>query len=188
MVDHVITKAITAADVAEREAHEEAAREIIGGEWAEESEMAGQKHALLSKRILRILDNFVVEYKLGEVYGDGTTYVLEGTPERIITQRVPDVSFVSEARVDRENTGLMYFAPDLAIEVLSPNERAGRTAGKVADYLRFGTQQVWVIDPEEQQVAVHTPDGRVKVYSIGDTLTSETLLPNFELKVSEVFS
>lgn len=184
----LIIQGISAQAVAQRELAEQSAREIVKGQWSEENEMAGQLHGLLAKRVLRKLDNFVEEHQLGEVYPDSTTYILEGTPQNIITQRVPDVSFVGEARVNRAQVGAMEFAPDLAIEILSPTERAGQTAGKIADYLQHGTQQVWVIDPESQQIAVHFPDGRVKVYPVDETLTAPDLLPNFELKLSEIFT
>jgi len=187
MVEQVIAAGIPAQQVAEREAAEGFAREIINGEWAEEVEMAGQLHGLVGKRVLRILDNFVAKNKLGEVYPDGVTYVLEGTPEHIITQRVPDVSFVAEARVDRSNTGSVYVAPDLAVEILSPTERPGTTSGKVTDYLRFGTQQVWVIDPTQKQIAVYLPNGSVNVYKTGEKLPGGDLLTGFELTVSEIF-
>ncbi|MFP4321476.1 MAG: Uma2 family endonuclease [Anaerolineales bacterium] len=193
MVDQVKKQApatvITEADVLAREAKEGAAREIIKGQWAAHSEMAGQKHGLISKRVLRKPDNFVAENKLGEVYPDSTTYVLDGEPGHIHTQRIPDVSFVREARVDRDNPGLMYLTPDLAVEVLSPNEPSAQTLGKMAaDYLRFGASQVWAIDPEEQAITVYTPDSRAHIYTATHTLTADDLLPGFSLAVSYIFN
>jgi Uma2 family endonuclease len=187
MVDQIQTPIITATQVAQREAEEDFAREIVAGQWVEERELPGQPHGLLVKRVTMQMDRFVAQKKLGEVYPDGVTYVLEGTPENITTQRVPDVSFVKEARVNRSNPGAMYFAPDLAVEILSPTEWPGHTAGKIADYLRFGTQQVWVIDPQNQTLSVHFPDGRVKVYESGESVPGGELLPDFALNVAEIF-
>ncbi|HLA44079.1 MAG TPA: Uma2 family endonuclease, partial [Aggregatilineales bacterium] len=186
--DQTLTSVITAAQVAEREAEEEFSREIVGGKWIEEQELPGEMHTGLVKRVTWILDVFVVQNNLGEVYPDGAIYVLEGTPEHIITQRVPDVSFLSKAKANPSNTGYIYHAPDLAIEILSPTERPGHTAAKIADYLGAGTKQVWVIDPEGKNIAVHFPDGRVKVYDHDETLPGGELLPDFVLNVTDVFA
>lgn len=174
--------------VKQREQQEGAAREIIAGEWAEENEMAGRLHNLITKRVVKKLDDFVEANHLGEVYGDNLTYILQGTRQNIITQRVPDISFVREERVDHDNDGPLLIAPDIAIEVLSPTEREGETAGKIADYLRFGSQQVWVIDPEERSLAVHFPTGRVRVYQGEDVLPGGELLPGFELRIADLFA
>jgi Uma2 family endonuclease len=174
--------------VEQREQQEGAAREIIAGEWAKENEMAGQLHGLIGGRLYFTLYLFVSNHQLGQVYPDNTSYILEGTPQNIRIHRIPDLSFVREERVNRQNMGPMLFAPDIAIEVLSPTEREGETAGKIADYLRFGSQQVWVIDPEERSLAVHFPTGRVRVYQGEDVLPGGDLLPGFELRIADLFA
>lgn len=185
MVERIITKAITAADVEAWES-ENPQREIVNGEWSEELKLAGQKHSLISKRIFRQLDKFIEERRLGEVYHDGLNYVLEGTKGHIITMRIPDLTFVAADRAQIDEDGYYYLAPDLAIEIFSPSERQKSIDDKVADYLRFGTRQVWVFYPEAQQVIVHLPDGSTRAYGKEDTLTGGDLLPGFELKVAEI--
>ena len=56
--------------------------------------------------------------------------------------------------------GYFDLEPDLAIEILSPNDRPGETHRKIGDYFGAGTRLVWVIDPSTEQVVVHHPDGR----------------------------
>lgn len=187
MVNHVITKPITAADVEAREIEEQVGREIIKGEWAEDNEMAGQLYGLIGMKILLKLAPFVEIRKLGQVYPDGVNYVLEGTKGNIITMRIPDVSFVAEARVDRSSPEYYYFSPDLAIEIVSPQEKSRNTAGKVEDYLRFGSRQVWIVYPEQQQIVVKLPDGTSQTYGISDRLSGGDVLPNFELNVADIF-
>jgi Uma2 family endonuclease len=185
MVERIIVKAITAADVEAWES-ENPQREIVNGEWGEELKLAGQRHNLIAVRLFRVLDSFVLQHDLGQVYVDGLNYVLEGTKGNIITMRIPDLSFVAANRAQIDEDGYYYLAPDLAIEIVSPSEKQKSIDDKVADYLRFGTRQVWVFYPESQQVIVHLLDGTTKTYGKEDTLTGDDLLPGFELKVTEV--
>ncbi|MGH7754405.1 MAG: Uma2 family endonuclease, partial [Gemmatimonadales bacterium] len=74
-------------------------------------------------------------------------------------------------------------APDLAVEVLSPDDRPGEVAAKVADYLRAGAQTVWVVDPESRTVTVHTGGGATR-YAAYETLDGAPVLPNLSLPVA----
>ena len=187
MADRITTRPITASKVERREAEDGFAREIVNGEWVEEIQVAGQKHSLIAGRLYMHLMNFVTDKKLGQVYFDGLNYVLEGSPGKIVTMRVPDISFVAEARVDRNLKSYYYLAPDLAIEIISPSERPPTTHGKIADYLKHGTKQVWVIDTEARQVTVHRPNIDSQFYGIDDTLPGSYVLPGFELPISTIF-
>ena len=186
MADRITTKPITVEDVEGWEA-KHPAREIIRGEWAEDAKVAGQKHNLIGKRLFRLLDRFVMEHELGEVYTDGLNYVLDGTPGNITTMRIPDLSFVTSEKVDTDESGYLYFAPDLAVEVLSPSETAKIITDKIADYRKFGTKQVWVIDSSTQSITVHHADGRTNTYGKDQTLSGGDLLPEFEIAISELF-
>lgn len=189
MADIVTTKPITAEDVTMREAQEQAAREIVHGEWSEENEMASFDHGAIGARLLTFLNLFVMQYKLGAVCQDNMTYVLEGTPDNIICMRIPDLSFIKAERAKelKGRKGHLYLAPDLAVEIVSSTEAPEDTAAKVADYLKHGTQQVWVVYPDQQQVIVHLPDGSTANYGASDQLVGGDLLPDFALAVSQLF-
>lgn len=187
MANLILTKPITADDVEAREAQEGVGREIINGAWAEDNEMAGEIHNIVALNIAVLLRQHVKAHQLGRVYTDNLNYVLKGTPQKIEIMRIPDASFVSQARLAEPQQGYLYFAPDLAVEVVSPSEKQPKTIGKLHDYLTYGAQQVWVVYPETRQVIVHTPDGNAVTYNADDTLTGGTLLPNFAVKVSEIF-
>ena len=185
MTDHITTKNITADDVAARGIHN-APQEIVNGEWIEKTEMAGQEHSLIGGNLFAALRQFVKQHRLGRGYGDNLNYVLEGTPGKIITQRIPDVSFVAVDRAsERGEKGFYYLAPDLAVEIVSPSETKKDTVEKIADYLRFGTQQVWVIDPDTKQITVYFPNGSTQVYH--DTLLGGDVLPGFEVSIASLF-
>jgi len=63
--------------------------------------------------------------------------------------------------------------PDLAVEVVSPEDRDSAVSAKVQQYLSAGTGRVWVVRPATQTVTVHRPDGSARTYEMGATLTSE---------------
>lgn len=180
-------KPITAAQVATREALESVGREIIKGRWAEDNEMAGKQHGRIGGRLYAYLFMYLQAQPIGEAYPDNVNYVLEGTPENIVTMRIPDVSFVRAARVDHQDPGYYYLAPDLAVEVLSPSERPATTQSKIDDYLQQGTAQVWVIDPVQERVSVYQADQPTAHYMRGQVLEGGALLPGFSLALDTLF-
>jgi Uma2 family endonuclease len=103
--------------------------------------------------------------------------------------RLPDVSFVAADRVKMHDRDTYYqFALDLAIEIISPSERAVAMRAKIKDYLRTGVRQVWQVYPETQEVVVYLADGTVRTYVIGQTIPGDELLPGFALPVAEIFA
>lgn len=104
--------------------------------------------------------------------------------------RSPDVSFVRKERLpeDKLPKGFADFPPDLAIEVISPNEDWAELGRKLGEYFVTGVQQVWLVDPEEQTVTVYRSLKDVRVYHADDELEGGELLPNFRCKVAELVS
>ena len=54
--------------------------------------------------------------------------------------------------------------PFLAVEILSPEDRMTRMLPKIQEYLAFGIEYVWLIDPEEKSALIFThesPGGSV---------------------------
>ena len=74
--------------------------------------------------------------------------------------RIPDVTVVSGGMPEGE---IIRTPPSIAIEVLSPDDRAGYLEEKIADYLTFGVPYIWVINPETRRAFVHTPLGSHEV-------------------------
>lgn len=113
-------------------------------------------------------------------------YILSHTPD---TVRGPDVSYV---RADRIPPGgvpeaFWHLAPDLAVEVVSPNETVKEIQEKVQDFLTAGTPLVWVIYPRGRAVVVYTADGLARTYRGEDVLEQAEALPGFSCRVSELF-
>ena len=74
--------------------------------------------------------------------------------------RIPDVVIV---RGGRPSGRIITDPPEVAVEVLSPEDRAADIQEKIDDYLRFGVSAVWIIDPERQRAWMHTPEGAHEV-------------------------
>jgi len=73
--------------------------------------------------------------------------------------------------------------PFLCVEILSPEDRAGRIEGKIADYLKFGVRYIWVIDPLRREAVVYTTSA-TDVVDDGILRTSD---PDIAVPLAEVF-
>jgi len=100
----------------------------------------------------------------------------------------PDVAILLNGRwasVDRKKTPIPL-APDIAVEVISPSERANDTMRKIRTYLGAGVQEVWQIVPEFQTILIYRGAKSITVLDIGDSLNTP-LLPGWEISVREIF-
>ena len=103
--------------------------------------------------------------------------------------RKPDVSVVRSERMAGidPKSGLFHIPPDLAVEVLSPNDLAYEINDKVEDYLRNGFAIVWVVHPNTRSVAVRHADGSAFVFHEQDEITAGPAIPDFRCRVAEFF-
>ena len=147
-------------------------------------EPAGFRHGDVAMNIAARMHAFVQQHKLGRVLAAETGFKLFTKPD---TVRAPDVAFVRHDRIpDPMPRGFAPFAPDLAVEVLSPDDRPGEVLEKVGDWLNAGTRLVWTIDPERRVARVYRADGSIAMLTDSDVLDGEDVLPGFALLVSEV--
>ena len=103
-------------------------------------EPPGYLHATVVARLAAELVNYVRAQNLGQVGAGDPGFTLSRGPD---TVRAPDVAFVQRARVpDPVPAAFAEFAPDLAVEVLSPHDRPGETLAKIGDWLDAGTRLV----------------------------------------------
>lgn len=98
---------------------------------------------------------------------------------------VPDYIYVREGRVARGPRPYRG-APDLAIEILSPDDRMSRVMTKIRFYLENGVRLVWLIDPDRRTVTVFTTPERGRILTDGDTLDGGDVLPGFACAVAEI--
>jgi Uma2 family endonuclease len=145
---------------------------------------AGGRHGRVIVRLTVRLGGFVMERRLGEVFDSSTGYRLPGG-----NLRSPDVSFVSADRLREGGVpqGFLYVAPDLAVEVLSPDDRPGPMIDKVGEYLAAGVRLVWVIDPESQRAAIHRSLTERREIGPEGSLQGEDVVPDFSCPLAALF-
>jgi Uma2 family endonuclease len=147
-------------------------------------EPSGFRHGDIAMSIAVRLHAFVHTTTLGRVLAAETGFKLFTNPD---TVRAPDVAFVRAERIpDPMPRGFAPFAPDLAVEVLSPDDRPGEVLAKVADWLNAGTRLVWVVDPDRRQARVHRADGTVSIVNDRESLDGQDVLPGFTCTLSSV--
>ena len=83
--------------------------------------------------------------------------------------------------------GHVLIYPDLAVEVVSPNDLAYETQEKVEEYLRAEVPLIWVIYPQDHVVLVYRKDGSTARLCDGDELSGEDVVPGFSCRVHDLF-
>jgi Uma2 family endonuclease len=94
--------------------------------------------------------------------------------------RIPDITVMLGSKPDER---IIRTPPVLAVEILSPDDRAGYLEEKINDYLIFGVPYIWVINPETRRAYIHTPTGSHEVRD--GVLRAESA--GIEVPLSEVF-
>ncbi len=160
--------------------------ELVKGELVEMGLTGGMHGKVVAKVTIR-LGEYVLAQKLGEVFASDTGFVLTRDPD---TVRDADVAFVSKERIPQGSLpeGFVPFEPDLAVEVVSPNDRWSDVQQKLALYLNAGTKVVWLVDIENKKVYIYRSLTDLRILTEADTLTGEDVLPGFSCPVAELFA
>ena len=144
----------------------------------------GAMHGSVASRFNRRLGAFVEARDLGEAF-TRTGFILATDPD---TVRGPDVSFVSKARLsDDTSDGYFTIAPDLAVEVVSPNDTDTDMADRTAEYLAAGARLVVVVDPLKRTITKHPYRGEATRLGESDTLALDDIMPGFECAAADIF-
>lgn len=147
---------------------------------------AGNVHGRLAVNVTIPLGQHVRENDLGVVFAAETGFKIASNPD---TVRAPDVAFVSRERVSEvgEVEGFWPGPPDLAVEVVSPNDLYTEVEEKVGDWLEAGAGMVVVVNPRNKTVAVRRSVSEITILEEGDTLDGAEVVPGWSLPLSEVF-
>jgi Uma2 family endonuclease len=146
---------------------------------------AGDEHGRITVTLTQALANHVSARKLGVLHGAETGFILARDPD---TVRAPDLAFTRAVRAQPPVRGFVPAAPDLAVEVLSPDDRPGYVREKVAEWLEAGALAVWVVDPAKRTVTVHESGKAPVAFGEADLVPGGDLLPGLELRVRDVFA
>ena len=145
---------------------------------------AGGEHGRITGYLTFLLSTHIGRNELGTFYAAETGFLLGRDPD---TVRAPDFAFVAAGRAAPPERGYISGAPDLAVEVLSPDDRPGYVRERVAEWLEAGTIAVWVVDPSQRSVTIHAAGSPPTTLRESDALPGGELLPGLELAVRELF-
>lgn len=160
-------------------------RELVAGELHEMTP-AGGEHGHIAIRFGARLAIHIEDNNLGMAYGAETGFILSRDPD---TVRAPDFAFMSKERaalIARE-LGYVPGAPDLAIEVISPNDAYTEVEAKVEDWLGAGCRMVVLVNPRSRSLKVYRSQGDVNVLGANDVFDGSDIVPGFRLPVKNVF-
>ena len=147
----------------------------------------GHQHGMIAMLISIPLGQYILEHQLGMIYAAETGFIVARNPD---TVRAPDASFVRQEVIDRygEPQGYWPTAPDLAIEVISPNDIYLEVEEKVFEWLEAGARMVITINPRRKIVTVYRSLLDVKILTENDTLDGADVVPGWQMPVRKLFS
>lgn len=145
---------------------------------------AGLLQGIIAGNIAHYLKLYAKEHRAGVVAVSEAGFKLQTDPDKV---RAPDVAFITKERLPKDLEGYGEMAPDLVVEVISPNEYAVDVQTKLSQYLQAGVRLVWLVYPRTKSVVVHRSMTDVTVLMADDELTGGDVLPGFSCKVADIF-
>lgn len=141
---------------------------------------------LLMELIGNLLAAYVREHPLGYILRDNNGFVLQRTPD---TVRISDIAYVQRERLLSINVWEDYIsgAHDLAVEIVSPSDRANAVRAKARESIAAGSQLVWIVWPKTRTLTVYTLDDEPREYGADDMLDGGNVLPGFSVRVRDLF-
>lgn len=161
------------------------AYELVDGELVERN--MGWESSWVGGQLHLALGTFCKAHALGWVVpADASYQCFPDAPGKV---RRPDISFIRFGRLPGEQRprGHCRLAPDLVVEVISPNEFYSDVEEKVREYLSAGVRLVWVVNPPTRSIRVHRPGNSITDLGESDELSGEDVIPGFKCVVAELF-
>ena len=158
--------------------------EVIDGELVNVGN-SGMEHGNIGIFLGGLIEIFVRQHKLGVACDSSTAFKMKGG-----NKRSPDISFVSKERLvglKRLPKGFFDGAPDLVVEIISPDNTFEEIHNKIEEYFESGTRLLWVIHPDERYVLVYHSPQPDRLLRGDDVLDGEDVILNFQVAVSELF-
>ena len=145
----------------------------------------GDDHGAYKGNVYYALRPFVESNKLGKVRVGEVGIYLRRNPD---TVRGADVIFITNERyAQKTKSAFLEIAPDLVVEVMSPNDSYSEVKQKLREYFSIGVRLVWVLDPDAQQVHAYRAPTDVREFGLDDELPGDDVLPGFSVKVALLF-
>jgi Uma2 family endonuclease len=160
--------------------------EVVDGELVM-SPKNNFQHENIFDRLYPVISAYNRKQRLGVVRGSSAGYWMHNQ-----NCRAPDISFIPRARLEAlgfkpNSRGFFPGAPDLAIEILSPNNTRAEIEDRLRDFFASGTQIIWIINPDSESVEVCHSLTQRKLIGSGGFLEGEHLLPGFRYPIADLF-
>ena len=156
--------------------------ELVQGKIVPMSTTGGE-HGLLEAGIARHLGNFNAEHKLGWVISGEAGVYTQRNPD---TVRGMDAAYISKARHPARPKGYLEVAPELIVEIVSPNDRWRDIQDKLQGYFAIGVETAWLVDPKERTVFVYAELADLTRVTAQEILRGEGALSGFALSLTEL--
>lgn len=159
--------------------------ELINGELIT-MPASGSPHGRITMRLSVPLAQFIWDHELGEVFAAESGFQLTFNPDTVLA---PDFSFFARQRWEEigEHKGFTPGAPDIVVEVLSPDDRRSKVNAKISLWLVGGAKQVWIVNPKTSTVTIHRSPSDSITFSGSDELQADDILPGFRLSLDRIF-
>jgi Uma2 family endonuclease len=146
----------------------------------------GAEHGIVCANIVYQLKKYLEQHPVAHCFAPGTGFVLEGSAEVV---RTPDVALVRNEHMPNDGIPTGYFpgTPDLAIIVVSPNDKFDEIAQRVRDYFDAGSRRVWIVRPRVKMVTIHRSEQDVQIIAETQTLNGGDILPGLEIPLTKLF-
>jgi Uma2 family endonuclease len=130
------------------------------------------------------LGNHVQDHGLGEIFMAQTGFLLRRDPDHV---RAPDFAFIRAERLPAADLprGYVPVAPDLVLEIVSPDDTASEIRQKVHEWLEFGCRTVWILYAGPRLDA-YSADGSVRAYGPDDDVDGGDVLPDFRMRLRDL--
>lgn len=118
------------------------------------------RHGKILQFLLRVFGEFVEEQGLGDVY----LIEIQVRFDKLRQRRMPDLFFVSKDRAHIVQKAHVEGAPNLIVEVVSPDSVDRDWKEKLDDYRAAGVDEYWIIDPLSERLEAYQLDAKKKNY------------------------
>lgn len=148
---------------------------------------AGGRHGRIAGRVFKLLAIHVDDNNLGVTFAAETGFLIATNPD---TVRAPDAAFVSQEKMDTldDDSGFLPFAPDLAIEVVSPNDAFAAVEKKAFSWLDAGTRVVLIVEPDSENVHVVRSRSEITVLQSGEVIDIDDVISGLRIQIVDIFA
>jgi Uma2 family endonuclease len=105
-----------------------------------------------------------------------------------ILRQFADVAFLSREQATNIPDGFLTIAPELVVEIVSPNDRRKDIREKIEEYFAIGVKQVWILEPQSRQILAYTSPTEAIRYPAGGRLPAAHGLSGLEITVDRIFA